>query len=265
MNNYDRIIRSYYPDSSPHKVIVDKVTKYIKEKLDIHPDVLVAGNSICSDELNAIQFPNVGKDLLGPFNLGGLAGFPFTGVTGVSAFSHHTTDANAVLIFFGPHIGISLFDDPVNGTPGFVKRIGQSKASSCCGAMWGAINIVAGIDQPIDLCNDVQEFQQNSLVNLLFPHKDELSRMPNNEKIIFATNVLYESTRMELRALVNRQHDLPPGFRFVYVGGTIINVDNNSGVEAYLDLKELAVGSPLEKGEADHLEKYKEWVKETNA
>jgi len=263
MNNYDRIIRNYYPNALPHGVVISRVTRFIREELHINPDVLVAGNSICSDDINAIQFPNVGRELLGPFNLGGLGGYPFTGVTGISAFTHHKTDANSVLVFFAPHIGISLFDDPVNGVPGFVKRIGQNKASDCCGAMWGAIKIVAGIDEPIDLCSDVQEFQENSLVNILFPYKYELSRLPNNQKILFATNVLYENIKLELRALVNRQHDLPPGFMIVYVGGTIINVDDNAGVEAYLALDELRIGSPLEKTETDHLERFSQWVKES--
>jgi hypothetical protein len=41
----------------------------------------------------------------GPFNFGGLAGLPFTGITGLNAFAHHVPEEGTALLFVGPHIG----------------------------------------------------------------------------------------------------------------------------------------------------------------
>lgn len=71
------------------------------------------------------------------FNLGGLAGLPFTGQTGFGAFAAHVpTDGNIVLCF-APHVGIDS-----NGTIGKVLREGQACSSTACGAAIGAFNAI---------------------------------------------------------------------------------------------------------------------------
>ena len=59
-------------------------------------------NKIAAPFLGGPLVHIVGQDLLGPFKMGGLNGFPFTGLTGMSAFSSHVPDNGAVLIFYGP-------------------------------------------------------------------------------------------------------------------------------------------------------------------
>ena len=39
--------------------------------------------------------------------MGGLDGFPFTGLTGMGAFASHVPDDGAVFVYYGPHIGIT--------------------------------------------------------------------------------------------------------------------------------------------------------------
>jgi hypothetical protein len=36
-------------------------------------------DSVCSDDLNIIQYPARTQEFLGPFKMGGLDGFPFIG------------------------------------------------------------------------------------------------------------------------------------------------------------------------------------------
>lgn len=40
-------------------------------------------NSICADDISTMQLPKALTKFLGPFQMGGLTGFPFTGDTGL--------------------------------------------------------------------------------------------------------------------------------------------------------------------------------------
>jgi len=91
-------------------------------------------DSIWSDDVNSIQYPARALDSLGPFKMVGLDGLPFTGLTGMGAFASHVPDEDAVLIYYGPHIGITKDDKFVE-----IHCIGQTKNTGCCGAAKGAV------------------------------------------------------------------------------------------------------------------------------
>lgn len=91
-------------------------------------------DSLCCDDVNAIQYPPRAHEMLGPFNMGGLNGFHFTGVTGMNAFAGHVPEDGAVYVFYVPHTGITAI-----GTIGEIHRIGQCSNSACCGAAQGAL------------------------------------------------------------------------------------------------------------------------------
>ncbi len=62
--------------------------------------------SVCPDEINheCGDITNLFSEHLGEvFHMGGLAGLPFTGKTGFTAFSHHVPDGN-ILIFMSVHL-----------------------------------------------------------------------------------------------------------------------------------------------------------------
>lgn len=91
-------------------------------------------DSICSDDVNSIEYLPRAYEMLGPFKMGGLDGFPFTGLTGMGAFAGHVPEDGAVFIYYAPHIGICK-----EGIVGEIHRVGQSKTSGCCGASKAAL------------------------------------------------------------------------------------------------------------------------------
>ena len=129
------IIRNHYPNAITTIDSVNRLIDFVEENLDLEPMQVMLADSICSDDVNSIQYPARVQEFLGPFKMGGLDGFPFTGLTGMGAFASHVPDEGAVFIYYGPHIGITK-----TGTIGEIHRFGQSKNSSCCGAAKGALN-----------------------------------------------------------------------------------------------------------------------------
>ena len=129
------IVRHRYPDAFSTTDTVDAFLDLMQRRLGIEPGKIMLADSICSDDLNTIEYPRRAYEMLGPFKLGGLDGFPFAGLTGMSAFAHHVPPDGAVFVFHGPHIGVSK-----EGDTGVILRPGQTHHSPCCGAIRAAID-----------------------------------------------------------------------------------------------------------------------------
>ncbi len=129
------IIRKWYPNATTTIDNVNHTIDFIENELSLEPKQVMLADSICSDDVNSIQYPTRAMEFLGPFKMGGLDGFPFTGLTGMGAFASHVPDDGAVFIYYGPHIGIAK-----TGAIGEIHRIGQAKNSGCCGTAKGALN-----------------------------------------------------------------------------------------------------------------------------
>lgn len=250
-----------FPDAIEHKDFIAKVGRYLYDELHIpHDEDVLAGNSICSDDLNQIQFPNLGNDLGGPFNLGGLAGGAFTGITGLNAFLHHIPDKSKhVVIFYGPHIGASFNGSAV--TVGTVKRLGQEKPSTCCGALVAALSRINGMREPVVPGDN--DFQFDIITNVLFYEKETLDRIPDMQgKIMKATSINYTFIENKIAAYLKETH-LPPDLTVILIGGIIINVDDPSSLTAFFDKKKMTTWqhSPAGSVETDFTEKYTQWMK----
>ncbi len=176
-------------------------------------------DSVCSDDVNSIQYPTRAQDFLGPFKMGGLNGFPFTGLTGMKAFASHVPDDGAVLIYYGPHIGITK-----NGIIGEIHRVGQSKNSNCCGAAKGALSKLLN-NEIIEKEVTEIDYQMNVLEQLLLKQK---SRILDSDLPIFeATEVIYEAIDQRINELVSLTKY---NCRFVIlVGAILINSDSDMG------------------------------------
>lgn len=99
-------VRAHYPNAISSNDFITHTYKVPCEEYCIKPHNILLANSICSDDANAIEYPEAGRQMLGPFNLGGLNGYPFGGLTGMGAFSGHVPDDGAAMVFYAPHIGI---------------------------------------------------------------------------------------------------------------------------------------------------------------
>jgi hypothetical protein len=162
-------VKPYYPEAIKASVFFKAFLWFAKATLGIEEERIAYLTSVCSDDLNSVELPDT--DMVGPFILGGLDGYPFAGKTGVGAVSRHLPERGAALLFFGPHVGITDA-----GKVGMVVRPGQSEPSSCCGAGMAALKkLVAGgitYKPPCDYA--VDDYQQETLEQLLLKNEKEI-------------------------------------------------------------------------------------------
>jgi hypothetical protein len=214
-----KIIRKYYPNAITLIDSVNAAIDYYEEHLQLEPSKIMFADSICSDDVNSIQYPIRAQEFLGPFKMGGLNGFPFTGLTGMKAFASHVPDDGAVLIYYGPHIGITK-----NGILGEIHRIGQSRNSTCCGAAKAALSKLLN-DEIIEHQLTEMDYQINVLEQILLKQK---SRVLDSDLPIFeATEVIFEAIDQRINELVAATKY---NCRYVIlVGAILINSDNDMG------------------------------------
>jgi hypothetical protein len=213
------IIRRYYPNAITTIDSVNQLIDFVEEKLDLEPAQIMLADSICSDDVNSIQYPARAHEFLGPFKMGGLDGYPFTGLTGMGAFASHVPDEGAVFIYYGPHIGVSK-----DGVLGEIHRHGQAKASGCCGAAKGALARLMNDTITEGHVSDM-DYQMNTIEQILYRQKERILKadIPLKE----ATDVIYEAIDKRINELVE---STKYNCRFVILMGAIlINSDTDMG------------------------------------
>lgn len=213
------IIRKWYPNAITTIDSVNRLVDFVEAELKIEPTKVMLADSICSDDVNSIQYPSRAAEFLGPFKMGGLDGHPFTGLTGMSAFASHVPDDGAVFIYYGPHIGITK-----TGTIGEIHRFGQHKNSNCCGAAKGALNKLFNNEIKEGHITDI-DYQMNTIEQILYKEKD---RIFESENALFeATEVIFEAIDLQINELVERTK-----FNCKYIiimGAILINSDTDMG------------------------------------
>lgn len=214
-----KIIRQWYPNAVTTIDSVNRLIDFIEEHLDLEPEQVMLADSVCSDDVNSIQYPARTKELLGPFKMGGLDGFPFTGLTGMGAFASHVPDNGAVFIYYGPHIGITK-----TGTIGEIHRFGQHKNSACCGAAKGALAKLMN-DQIIEGNVTDLDYQMNTIEQILLKQK---------ERILSAQTPLFEATEVIYEAIDARICELVAKTTYnckyvILMGAILINSDTDMG------------------------------------
>jgi hypothetical protein len=213
------IIRKWYPNAITTIDSVNKLIDFVEETLELETGQIMLADSICSDDVNSIQYPARAHELLGPFKMGGLDGFPFTGLTGMGAFASHVPDSGAVFIYYGPHIGITK-----TGVIGEIHRVGQSKNSGCCGAAKGALNKLMN-NQIKEGHVSEMDYQMNTIEQILFKQKD---------RILTAENALFEATEVIYEAIDKRINELVEQTTYnckyvILMGAVLINSDSDMG------------------------------------
>ncbi|WP_201981913.1 hypothetical protein [Hymenobacter rubidus] len=212
-------VRQFYPNAIESGTFVQRTLDVLKNEYGLHPSQILLAHSICSDDVNAIAYPEEGRQMLGPFNLGGLDGYPFVGLTGMAAFAHHVPDDGAALIFYAPHIGVTA-----QGELGKILRVGQPAPSSCCGAAVAALQQVwDGVELPASPPDD--NYQQYSLVRILQAQRERIlaAKYPLQE----ATEVILEASSERIDHMI-RNTSFTGKYIFV-VSAVIINGDRDFG------------------------------------
>lgn len=238
------LIRKWYPKAITTIDSVNKIIDFVEYELDLEPKQVMLADSICSDDVNSIQYPARTQEFLGPFKMGGLDGFPFTGLTGMGAFASHVPDDGAVFIYYGPHIGITK-----EGIIGEIHRFGQHKNSGCCGAAKGALSkltnnqIAAGTITELD-------YQMNTIEQILFNQK---------ERVLNAKTPLFEATETIYEAIDKRINELVDKTTYnckyvILVGAILINSDSDMG--SFTETKRFDVIDLKANKRQNHIERF---------
>ncbi|KAL7558115.1 hypothetical protein ACA910_016070 [Epithemia clementina (nom. ined.)] len=132
-------VLSAFPGAQSNAELVSKVTNALTRYGYGEKNTLVA-TSFCCDEVNRPLEEEFAKAYGQPFNMGGLAGFPFGGVTSFAAMAKHVPDGGNCLVVYGPHVGVD-FDCKV----GTVNRRGKEKGGTCCGSAVAASGYVSSV------------------------------------------------------------------------------------------------------------------------
>jgi hypothetical protein len=220
----------YYPDAFKASWFLRAFFFFIKHSLGIGERRIAFLTSICSDDLNSVELPD--NHMVGPFIQGGLDGYPFAGITGLGAFSHHLPLRGAAMMFFGPHVGITQ-----SQLVGKVVRPGQKDPTACCGAASHALErLEAGqIEPKLPSCFAEDDYQQEKLEQLVLGHKDDiLSAGPPGgpERFMRMSEFLYGDELQAMMDLFGSVHFDLPAFVF---GGILINEDD--GAESAIALR----------------------------
>jgi hypothetical protein len=213
------LIRKWYPNAVTTIDSVNRLIDIVEENIELEPEMVMMADSICSDDVNSIQYPARTREFLGPFKMGGLDGYPFTGLTGMGAFASHVPDNGAVFIYYGPHIGITK-----SGVLGEIHRFGQTHNSGCCGAAKGALKKLLNNEITEGNITDL-DYQMNTIEQILFREKE---RIINAENSLFeATAVIYEAIDKRINELVDKT---AYNCRYVIlIGAVLINSDTDMG------------------------------------
>jgi hypothetical protein len=234
------VVRRHYPEAISAVEAVDRLFDLLHERFGLLPRQIMHADSICSDDVNSIEYSKRAFEMLGPFKLGGLNGFPFAGLTAMGAFAAHVPDDGAVFIFHAPHIGLSK-----DATLGTILRIGQRAPSGCCGACRAALKkLLAGEIEP-DVVTEL-DYQQNKLEQILLKQRDRIQRaaIPLKE----ATEVMQEAIteRIDLLAAQTKYQTR----YLILMGAILINGDHDVG--AFTAVRRLTVRD-LRSGQVDDM------------
>lgn len=225
-------INKHFKGAMPGHKAEQQVYEHLR-KLGFTSENTLFADSSCPDELNHDDPQDSMTDLFherwgNVFPLGGLAGIPFTGKTGWSAFSSHCPVDGNIVVMFAPHVGVDSA-----GTIGKVLRPGQHGPSTACGAAVGAL---AALEQEVhgsDIVPDYLDQQMGTILNLLRPHVGEL-KMAEYKQVALAYK-MYEITYEFLKEII---HDkwMGPNSKLCLFGGIMINCDGKK-TDHFLPLK----------------------------
>lgn len=237
LSDISPVVKKFYPDALSLDTLIHNVISAISSQYNYPPEKILLANSICSDDINSIEYPQEARQMLGSFEMGGLNGFPFTGLTGMAAFASHVPDNGAVLIFYGPHIGITT-----HGKIGKVTRTGQHSETNCCGAAAAALS---RINDPRRI--DKLDEQMIHLENILKDNKERVlsSQIPEKE----AAEIFYEAIEHRIYELIEKTEF--SGNHIFLLGGIIINCREKFG--SFISLRRNSVLYTDSKQAAEHL------------
>lgn len=90
-------VNKHYPNAKTGAEITDSYLALLETEYKSDLKKMLFATSVCSDDVNVST--DFRKVLSRPFTMGGLGGLPFSGFTGMVAFSHHIPMGEMPLFF----------------------------------------------------------------------------------------------------------------------------------------------------------------------
>jgi hypothetical protein len=209
----------------PGSIVISDLTEKTNKALfgrGFTPTNTLFSSSVCPDEINHayhdLSMIQMFTRTWGEsFQMGGLAGVPFSGKTGFGAFSSHVPDDGNLFILFAPHIGIT----PA-GEFGMYARNGQSsEAGHTCGAAVGAHQHIANggeIPSLFHLGKYPFDYQQQWIISKIATKMDIINSADN--KMVELSKQMYYIIEDFIQHIVSTE-DVPGAV--VLLGGVHIN------------------------------------------
>lgn len=207
----EKSIQKHFDSAQKGSDFTLKLIDQITQRHNIEIKKLLLATSLCSDEINPILYRLI-QTIGNPFFMGGLAGYPFTGITGMKAFASHIPDDGAALILYGPHIGVAE-----DGQSGVLLRPYQQHTTTSCGALMMALQ---ELDRKIP-ADDPDDPQFNQLLKMLNPYKEAIDQSDHDKMEI--TIRMFNIIDARMKELVETNIDLFNGKKIFLVGGIVIN------------------------------------------
>ena len=207
-------IKNKFPKAVPYQEGVDSLVNHLKQ-YGIQADQILWGQSTCVDDITNTK-DKLNSEIKGPFNFGGLAGLPFTGVTGLDAFAHHVPEDGTAILFVGPHIGFSEKEGW-----GKILRHDQHHTSTCCGALAAALAKLQKGTLKYEVPSK-EDYQEGIIEQLAYAHRDEI--LSSSEPLLSFTKLTYQEAAREMSNYASKVKERH--FKYaVVVSGIIINTD----------------------------------------
>ena len=236
--SFDTLLKKHYPQALTQPEFREKIRHTLAHGHDLDIAKILLITSICADDVIAVREEDTPshktrfkRDFLGPFSMGGLGGLPYSGLTGMKAAAHHIPDGGALMLAYGPHIGIS--DE---GVLGKLLRPGQGHESAACGALSLAVEHLAASPDQIGGYDD-DDMEQRTLERRLKPFRDEILNAENPLKA--ATDRAYQIIHALIRRYVQARKQEFHCEHIALAGGIIIN--SSPHLVDYIDLRHLEV------------------------
>lgn len=209
--NWQENIEKQYPTAMTAAGLSEQIKDFCQSlQLNI-PKALLAG-SFCRDELNRPFIKQLENFFGSQFQLGGLAGNPTAGRTGLTACLSHVPDDGILIIVYGPHIGITA-----TGEWGKNLRHGMQQDTLTCGALQTFLSRIHAqpLYQPQLCLTDVEQYFLED--NLLKDYGQDLKNDPCLHNL---TSLAYQLTEKSLHHIMDA---VGPTCPVVLFGGILIN------------------------------------------
>jgi len=235
----------------PGAVTNGELTQTVKEKLSnngLNEQSTLLATSLCCDEVNRVLELDLGQVYGAHFSMGGLAGFPFGGVTAFTAMAHHIPDGGSCLVVYGPHVGIDN-----DGNVGMLNRVGRKASGACCGSAAAAAGYVRSCSgkeveegggatasasaSTTPTMMDVMDAQQSFVGSLLLPYADRLEG-DLKEAAVELPLALFDAQDKMMKNIVSQACGEVAGEngKIALLGGVQINTPGDDNSDYFLPL-----------------------------